>query len=618
MTASELALLPDTARRDFKHWRRLIEPLLGLERGVTRALKELAAKSGEPLPTIRRKYYAAKKDGLRALVDRRLLGPAAWETREDIGLPEPDKQLVKTYCENNQRSSETAIDELLRDWRRGKVFTSTPIDPRTGYPRGWSKRNLYRYAPTKKELKAARIGRTAARSESRLVYTTRAHLQVGQFYMFDDMWHDHEVVHLDQRKRGRPLEFHALDLFSACKFAWGMRVRVPNEETGRMEQLKGGDMRFLLAMVLGSHGYNATTGTTLVVEHGTAAIEEELERLLYDETGGLIRVARSGMEGAAAAAHQYAGRAKGNFKIKAALESLGNLIHNEFGALPGQVGKDRNHSPEQLWGIQRTTDALLKAVAQLPPERIEMLRWPILTHQQFLAIAGEIYARINARTEHDLEGWDALYVPDRQTGLMRRMSPAEVWGRGRLGLTRLQPAATAMILARDCGTERTVRRGMVELTDGEISGDVLRFSAHAIGLPDGEKYLTILNPYAPDALHCFDAKGRFVGSAPRIYSIDRAATDAIMAECGRAEKEFAQRLQPFRARHAAEAREKAARARHNARVLAGEPVTREEKATSRALRDYREAAADLAAPASEDFDAAPEDDAPSRDVRDLL
>jgi len=136
--------------------------------------------------------------------------------------------------------------------------------------------------------------------------------------------------------------------------------------------------------------------------------------------------------------------------------------------------------------------------------------------------------------------------------------------------------------------ERQVRRGMFAFVDSEVSGDELRFSAHALGLPDGEKALAILNPYAPDALQCFDAKGRYLGAAPRIWSIDRASTEAIMAECGAASRELAERLQPFRARHAAEARSKAADARHNAAVVSGEPVTPEAKALER--RTQRRAA----------------------------
>lgn len=578
MTASELALLPITARKDLQHWQGLLGPLVEKQPGVTKALQALARRTGTPYSTLRAKLDKVRKSGWRSIVDRRLLGPDAWETREDFGLSEQDQQLVKTYAERSQRDSsdDAALDALLRDWRKGLVASTAKIDPRTGYPRGWSKRNLRRYLPTEFELKNARIGRSAAFGERRLVYTTRANLWVGSHYLFDDMWHDHFVNNLDQRKTGRPLEFHALDLYSANKFAYGTRVRT--EEEGKMRGLKQADFRFLLAMVFGGTGYSPR-GTAILAEHGTAKVEDEIARLLYDETGGLVTLCESGMEGAAAAAHQYAGRSKGNFRLKAALETLGNLIHNELAMLPGQTGKDRDHRPEQLHGLLKANDALLEAIAFLAPERIEMLRWPLLTIQQFRAILEEVYARINARIKHDLEGWDALYVPDRTFGGMRRMSPAEVHRMGAGQLVRLTPAATSMILARDFGKELTVRGMRIEIVDGEVSGDVLRFDARA--LRDREKYLCVLNPYRAAHLTVFDARGRFVAELPRIYSVDRSDTEALHREMGAARAAEAEALQPFRSRHAAQARKMAADARHNAAVLSGHASLEDQRAAER-------------------------------------
>ena len=588
MTLTDLSALPEESRNELIFWKQMLSPLLALERGVTKAIADLSKSSGIPDSTMLRKFYALKKGQTERLIDRRALGPNAWQTRRAIGLSEQDRELLKTYVERNQRCNETAVDKLRSDWRKGLVTSTAPLDPRTGYPVGWSKRNLLRKEnlPTSFELKAVRIGRSAASSERRLVYTTRAGLWVGSHYLFDDMWHDHFVNHLDQRKSGRPLEFHALDLYSACKFAWGMRVRTENELTGRMEQLKEADMRFLLAHVLGSFGYSER-GTELVVERGTAAIREDLEELLWRETDGLVRVARGGMDGAPAHAGQYAGRAKGNFRFKAALETLGNLIHNEMAFLPGQTGRDIDHRPEQLHGLLKNNDALLAAVSQLPPERIEMLSWELLTIQQFRVIAEEIYSRINSRTEHDLEGWDMHYVPDRRSGLMRRLAPAEVFQPGSRRLRRLSPQAVAMILGIDSSVPCTIRRGKIELTDGEISGDVLRFEAST--LPEGERYDSVLNPFTPSTLWLFDAKGRYVAACPRIDKPCRSDIEAVQRQMGEASRIEARLLAPLRARHLQEARDKLARHQHNSAVVSGSPVTPEEKVAAR--RDARQESA---------------------------
>jgi len=582
MTLTDLHAIPEEARADAFRWEELLKPLLAIDGRLTRALHDLARRLEIPEPTLRRKFYAFKKHGLAGLIDRRICGPQAWNTRRTSGLSPQDKNLVKKYCEDSKRGNKAAIRQLLADWRKGVVTSSAPLDTVTGYPVGWSERNLLRAAPTKFEIKAARIGRVAASAHRELVYTTRANLWVGSHYLFDDMWHDHECNCLARLLRGRPLEFHALDLYSANKFAWGMRLRVDKGD-GTMEGLKGADMRFLLAFVLRNFGYSPR-GTILVAEHGTAAISDQIEKLLAEATGGLVTVERSGMTGAAAAAHQYAGRSKGNFRFKAALESLGNLIHNEMGFLPGQTGKDRNDAPEGQYGLQKYNDALLAAVSQLAPERAAMLRWPILTIQQFQMIAGEIYARINARTEHRLEGWDMNYVPDTRRGGMRRMAPVEVFNRGRRELIPLEPEVIAMILGVDAAEPRTVRNGKIEIEGSEVTGDTLRYRATA--LREGEKYQAVLNPYLPDELHVFDGKGRFVAVCPRIWSEDRADVEAVERAMGTSKKVEADLLAPLRARHLKQAREKLAMHEHNAAVLSGGPVTPEEKQRAAALKKF--------------------------------
>lgn len=576
MTAIQLSSVPEAARADAFRWKTILEPILMADRRRVQLIHDTARTLEVSEATVRAKFYAFKRDGLKGLIDKRLCGKDAWNTRRKSGLTEADKQLVKQYCEKSNRGNKVAIRKLLEDWRKGVVTTDSPLDPSTNYPKGWSERNLLRAAPTKFELKAARIGRTAAAAHRQLVYTTRADLYVGSHYLFDDMWHDHECNDLDRALRGRPLEFHALDLYSACKFAWGMRLRVERED-GKMDGLKAADMRFLLAYVLGVYGYSLR-GTVLIVEHGTAAIPEWLEKLLFEASNGLITVERSGMEGAAAHAGQYPGRSKGNFKFKAALESLGNLIHNEMGFLPGQTGKDRQHAPEQQHGLQKHNDALLAAISQLPAERVAMLQWPLLTVQQFQVIAKEIYDRINARTEHRLEGWDMNYVPDRRTGGMRRMAPVEVFNRGRRDLETLPPEVIAMILGVDFAEPRTVRNGMVEIKGSKVTGNVLRFSAQH--LKEGETYQAVLNPYRPDTLWMFDSKGRYVGNCPSVFTPSRAEVEQVQRQCGEAARIEADALAPLRARHLQEAREKKAMHQHNTAVITGRPITPEEKAVA--------------------------------------
>jgi hypothetical protein len=562
-------------RAEILQWEQRLAPIAnGPKRGRVQALELLARQLEIPFKTVLKKFYAYKKDGLGGLVDRRKGGRKFWKTRKQRELSAEDKQIVKTWCEKYQRSSRTAIHDLRAAWRRGEVRTSTPIDPRTGYPVGWSERTLYRHAPTDYELAAARLGRGAAAAYRPLVYTTRRGLYVGQYYLFDDLWHDHEVNLLETQQSGRPLEFHGLDLASAYKMCWGIKMR--REVDGKNQSLNEREFRFLLAGFLFTTGFNPR-GTTLILENATTNISELIERLLFDATGGAIKTQRGAMDGAAAHAGQYAGRAKGNYRFKAALESLGNLIHNRMSYLPAQVGKDRQHSPEQLHGLNKYNDALLVALSQLPPERAKWLLWPKCTLTQFQLVAAEIYARINARTEHKLEGWDENYVPCRETGRMRRMSPLEVWRPGTRALQPLDEATVAAIIGTDGGKERSIHRGMFELTDRELSGDIQRYDATA--LPPRGKFLTVINPFQPDSLWCYDAKGNFVRRCERIHTPCRGDEEAVQRQMGRAAAQEKALLAPMQTRHLAEARERVALKKHNARVMdLSRPFTEEEKA----------------------------------------
>ncbi|MCA1659010.1 MAG: hypothetical protein LC642_00490, partial [Verrucomicrobiaceae bacterium] len=427
-----LGKLSDAQQRNILLWHAEFLPLKEDKNKRLAKLAKIAAKFGVSHKTAIKKFYRFQRQGLAGLVDRRAAGSDFWESGKEARLSVADQETLRTYCESNQRGNEAAIRKMREDWLVGKITTDAPLDVETGYPRGWSERTLARYAPNELERAAARQGRSATDSKRSLVYTTRRYLYVGQYYLFDDIWHDHYVRLLDTRQTGRPLEFHGLDLASAYKMCWGMRLRreVPDGKGGtKMESLKVEDFRFLLAGFLLSHGYNPR-GTTIVVEHATTAIDEKTERILSIASNGAIKVERGGMQGAAVHAGQYAGRSKGNFRIKAPLESLGNPIHNEMGFLAGQAGKDRQHAPEQLHGLLKHNDALLWAMDQLPPERLQWIQWDLCTLQQFQIVAAEIYARLNARTKHRLEGWDERYVPDRRTGKMRRMSPLEVWRPG--------------------------------------------------------------------------------------------------------------------------------------------------------------------------------------------
>jgi hypothetical protein len=635
----------------------IIEDSPGVIIGLHAASKAFQGIRGFSFTRIRTRYYDWKESGKnwRTFIDRTV----EKTTNNTKALPHDFLEEVRRRIEKNQRSARQAIESIRHDWRRGlpvqgygtwrdwfgRAYPRTAI-PQCfpgSYPKGWTYRNLVRKKSTRFQLKAVRVGRGAAASERRLVYTTRANLYVGSHYMFDDMWHDLMVMSSLEGKPGRPLELFSHDLYSARKVRWGFRVRTRNDD-GTFNQLAESMTRLILCATLFFDGYSPR-GTIIVAEHGTAAVRDRVEKILHDSTDGLITVARSGMVGAEAHAGLYPALQKGNFRFKASLESSNNLTHNVFAQLDGQTGKDILNRPEELHGRLANATALRRAASMLSPERAALLQIPLLTSNEFGLVAQDLYNRIEDDTEHNLEGWAMnedveicilgqwigrsaiLALPDAeqqatmdiiQSGAIatrqRKLSRRAVWNTGATHLKPIPAQAVCDILGPDLARERKISKQMFEFGDKEISADPLRYSAlvrdqhgRETLLQDGETYSTMVNPFAPEVLFILDSKHRYIGTAPRVQSVCKSDLDAIHRACGEAAHIESLALAPVRARHMQDARDRAARARHNARVIAGEPVTPGEIEDDRALRDLARNATDADREAITDFE---RDDAP--------
>jgi hypothetical protein len=611
-TFNEWTGMPDEQREEIKALLILLARA-GTSPRISTYFKEQALYAQRPgwsAVSLKRKWlaYRAARGDWRSLRDLRKIST----TDRQLGLSATFLDHWQSLVIKNQRKTRPAHRALLRQlaqWRSGNSASAIPgyeipppDDPATGVPHGWHYRNLLRHQPDEWTLKAARIGRSAADANRVKVPTTRAGLLCGQFYLFDDLWHDIHVSH--QGQLVRPLQLGAVDLASAKLVRYGMRPRLERAD-GTHDQIKEREMRFIVAAVLACDGYRTDEiGTTLVVEHGTAAISETMEAALRDHLG--VTVDRSGILGPSGWAGQYDGRSKGNFRFKAALESLHNLIHNETAALPAPSGKDRDHAPEQTHGIKRYHDALVAAMAALPPEKAALLRLPALTWRQFDDILARIYDSINARRDHRLEGWaecghemiewlvgdtwlsqrsllaspvsSALSlslseVPSRVV----RLSPSEVWKAGSAGLRRLSHAGAAVLLGPDLARERSVTAGLIEFEDADIGAGKHAYLARAttpmgntVSLRDGERYACLANPFAPDHLLVLDAKGGFIGACKRWDRIRRDDVEGLhrkMGEVAHLEKE---RLTELARIGAKDTRDRIALHEHNARILTGE------------------------------------------------
>lgn len=670
----------------FKDWSQIRETLsllqqIHFDRNKSAALRTIAARyhgrRGFSENSLSRKYYAyiASQSDWRTLIDRAKAGPAFWNLDAPIGLPKAFLEFWKSLCERNQRCNAPARRELLRIWKTGQG-----LDPATGktihykkfpgypdwslsalsaspreIPPGWSPANLNRHAPSKFELAVARHGREGASAYRRQVFTTRVGLHVGQFYLFDDLEYDLLVNFPGNRLATRPLGLVALDLLSACAIGLGFKPVVIDPE-GTKRKLKERDMLWLVADVLCTKGYRPVSassasprdifpGTTLIVEHGTAAIRADFEARIATATGGSVRVQRSGISNEHLAG-LFEGASKGNPRFKAALESLFNLVHNEGANLPAQTGLDRQHSPTQTVGLQKYNTQLLKLAEQLPAHRRELLQFPVMTFQQFVEVTLDIFKNINTRTDHDLEGWEKsgfieqeftlqipsapsasprensasltrssalsaqsfsqsqwLSLPAHQRAALkplvnaraRQLSPQEVWNRSAHQLQKLGNHALPILLGPDFGVEKSVSKGYITIEDQELSSEPLRFpallspqcsmpNAQCSMLNDGQKFLTYLNPHNLDQLILTDAQGRYLGVLERQETPCRADVERVHRQLAAAKHEEAQRLAPVVTRALPLAESRRDMHQNNARVFEGQPITDAEIESAHALR----------------------------------
>ena len=550
----EFSRLPQDVRQDLLALLEVVQTvhLAPARHAACKALAEAHAhRRGFTAASLLRKYYSFIASGgdWRSLLDRARAGADWWlATRERAPLPPDFIDYWKGLCERNQRKCRPAWSELIRQWKEWRAgdraqalpgYTTCPEpDPATDRPAGWSYANLMQHKPSKFELVAARNGPRAAAPYRPLVFTSRVGLDVGQYYLFDDVMHDFKVNIAGQRHAQRLIQLHGIDLFSGCSLARGLKPMIENEVTGSREYFKKGEMLFLVAHILSSIGYRSD-GTVLIVEHGTAALSAEVEEALRTATRGKVTVERSGFERSAAFAGMYDGRGKGNFRFKAAIESYHNLLHNETAdtlVFPGQTGANsRVNPPEEMHpdtgGREWHNTRLLAALQTLPLERARQLRLPFLEFTEAVWLVNTVSEFIDKREEHRLEGWleaglmqkefrlsedmpwlplERLHdLPDDQRRAIealitgggradadknsssapirairgqslirtRRMSPHEVFSTRRRHLSKLPAPTLALLLGPKRNREVTARAGAFEVQDQELNPSPIRYEA---------------------------------------------------------------------------------------------------------------------------------------------
>lgn len=380
----------------------------------------------------------------RVLFNKAKAGSMFWNsTDESLAGNKDFVHWFYGFAGTNQRKFRPQIRAFHRRWRAwlngdaSKAFPGfdvCPADCGKGYPVGMSERNLY--SLLKKRPKAQtvmqRIGTAAAMEFLPPVPFSRVGVRPLEYVFFDDVWLDHKVI-VPGHGVCRLLQLGCLDLCSGVYLKFGQRPETRRDDQTR-ERLKYRDMKWLTAMFLEEYGYPLDYRMHLIVENATATLYKAEAQALYDLTNGQICVCYTGMEGQLVLAWKEA--QSGKPTGKAHLESWHNLFHNENGALPGQMGKDRDHSPAALYGMEREAAALQTAEHFLTPEQRERIVYPFSDWRAAYFETLEVVNRINHRLKHDLTDFDKV-------GIWRVNAPGlgvQPWRQDKEGLEKLDPA----------------------------------------------------------------------------------------------------------------------------------------------------------------------------------
>lgn len=475
---------------------------------------------------------------------------------------------------------------------------------RNAHPRGWSYRNLKALAPEVDVWKAATQGVAAARAYLPSLPHTRVGLGPMEVITMDDVWHDVEVLFLHGREmptHERPVEVGVLDVLTGCHVAWQVWP-VRRRADGSREMVDASVQRFIQAQLFCGIGVSPK-GLTELLEHGTAGMDEReaqringiLARYLPPPEGrAWLTVLRSTTTGEPIAKGLFCERACGNPRHKAMIESSWNLLHNALAALPAQVGKDRDHAPADQEGLRREDKALLQMVnevAKANPAALDILRqaeFHAVSFHQFKEALRLVKERINRRTDHALEGWEACgfvrhlaklpggaeldleAVPaDRREATaaliktlcapvsLRKMSPLEAFAAAtaHAPLVRFPAAAAMEILGADLAQELAVSpRGTLQVRD-RFSQEHLTYLALATDEAGNRKELTRgarlrvwANPFNPAAILVADLEGHPLGACPLLEATRFGNPEADQANLGlwqQANAEQKKRLEPL-------------------------------------------------------------------------
>lgn len=574
---------------------------------------------------LRTLYYSFKKRGWRALA-KIYIGPKK--------LAPEFVQEVRRLIENNKVSARAAIQLMKDDWADGKPvkgygtwqeyhFKTQPEQdiperyPFGFFPRGWSESNLYEQRSSKPQRTLKQRGFTAAKRYLPHVIRDTSQLRPLELITIDDFELDFLVRAFNPvRQRWeicRCAGLVAIDVATRRKLAVALvpRFKLTKKERasasaavaahaelveGEVESadekrtrisISRADVQSLMHAVFSEHGRPLEYGCTVLCENATAAITADFEWALDLLLG--VQVARTGLLNDKTLANGFVQKG-GKPWEKGWLESLFHHAWGALGAALGYKGSNYIDKPADHEAALAYSEGLLK-LCELTPEVAARLRLPFFTIDQALDGLNAMFARIEQRTDHRIQGFRSVFEYRRPgvVGLLPESALAS--------LSQEQVLECEPVERRETCVERWndlvagVRFGRFAphvlacllLTPKKVTFDKLRITFTLPGrggftfadadspvmqLPDKTELLGYLDLGRPGVLHVTDMKGCYIGTVKRRGGIDIRDAAAISEEAGEISRLIRKLVvNPVRERHAAENAQLGADAVFNQQLL---------------------------------------------------
>ncbi len=303
------------------------------------------------------------------------------------------------------------LKQQYRRWRSGDLtaaipgYAECPPAIASGLPRGWHYSNLMRILRARQstaEKMLAKRGIAAARPHLPHVPQDVSEVRPLEYVVFDDVEVDFLCSIPGSLTPAKLRLLVAMDLCSRVILGFGCRPAVTRPD-GVEDSLKLRDMKCIVARTLSRWGYPLDYPMTLIVERATATLKEGDIAALHEISNGQIRVSLTSM--ISGSVFEFRDRSTGNSWGKAWLESFFNWLHNELGDREGQKGRRYDLAPAELHGRTKELALLMRAGQRMPLALRQQLRVPFPSGEQALQEISTAFAKANARTDHDLQGF---------------------------------------------------------------------------------------------------------------------------------------------------------------------------------------------------------------------